>query len=379
MVGGVAGHDTQTSVRAGVSMAQIGEFSFLFAGLGVASGATGAFLYPVVVGVSSITAFVSPVLTRNSARFALWVDGRLPASLRTFVPLYGSWLEDLRTRRSKDARWVEVRRAIRAILLDALLLVALVAGLSLTSERLGRLLGEATGATPRAAKLLVLVGFALLLPWPVYGILRATRRAARLLSEIVLPMAAEPGGSDTAAAPRRSLRIVLQFAIVLCVGVPFLAVTDPFLPGIPVIGLMLLTIILLLSWSFWRGASVLQGHFRAGAEIIAEALGRVGRGDRSVSMGDVQALLPGLGDISSHTIGGDSPSVGRSLKELDLRGRTGATVIAISRAGDRILLPDGGQRLRAGDRLGITGSHAACDAARALLDGGDGEPPHRER
>ena len=365
----LTGHDAQTSIRAGMSMAQIGEFSFLFAGIGVAAGATGAFLYPVIVGVSSVTAFISPVMIRHSARFAFWVDGRLPASLRTFVPLYAAWLEDLRSRRAKDARWVEVRRALRVILLDALLLVALIAGHSLSSERLGVLLGEATGTTPRAAQLLVLLGFVLLSPWPVYGILRAVQRIARLVSEIVLPAAPAAGGTDTAAAPRRALIVVLQIAIVLCVGIPLLAITDPFLEGIPVIGLFLLALVLLLSWSFWRRAAALQGHVRAGAEVIAEALQRAGRGDRSVSMADVQALLPGLGDISSHTIGADSPSVGRSLKELDLRGRTGATVVAISRPGGSVLLPDGSERLRAGDILGFTGSRAACDAAAEVLEG----------
>ena len=365
----LTGRDTQTSMRAGMSMAQIGEFSFLFASVGVASGATGAFLYPVVVGVSSITAFASPLLIRHSRRFALWFDGRMPRALRTFVPLYASWLEDLRSRGGQDARWKEVRRAIRAILLDSVLLVALVAGTSLSSERLGSLLGEATGATPQAAGLLVLAGFALLCPWPVYGILRATRRLAQLSSEIVLPPAAAAGGLDTAAAPRRALLVGIQIAIVLCVGFPLLAITDPFLPGIPVIGLAFLAIVLALSWSFWRRAAALEGHVRAGAEIIAEALQRVSRGERSVSMGDVQALLPGLGEIASYPIGADCPSVGRSLSELDLRGRTGATVVAISRPGGNVLLPEGNERLRAGDLLGITGSHSACAAARELLEG----------
>jgi CPA2 family monovalent cation:H+ antiporter-2 len=84
-------------------------------------------------------------------------------------------------------------------------------------------------------------------------------------------------------------------------------------------------------------------------------------------MGDLQALLPGLGEIASHPIDAQCPSVGRSLSELDLRGRTGANVVAISREGGSVLLPEGNERLRAGDLLGITGSHAACDAARTLL------------
>jgi CPA2 family monovalent cation:H+ antiporter-2 len=323
-----------------------------------------------MVGVSSITAFASPLLIRHSPRVALWVDGRLPGKLRTFVPLYASWLEELRARGGQDVRWSQVRRAFRAILLDSLLVVALVAGTSLSSERLQVLLGEATGITPRAANLLIMLGFAMLCPWPVYGILRAARRLAGLLSEIVMPRGAGVDGkpaADTAAAPRRALVVVVQIAIVLAVGVPLLAITDPFLPGIPVIGAVLLLLVLVLSWTFWRRAADLEGHVRAGAEIIAEALQRASQGDRSFSMGDLQALLPGLGEIASHPIDAQCPSVGRSLSELDLRGRTGANVVAISREGGSVLLPEGNERLRAGDLLGIRGSHAACDAARTLL------------
>jgi CPA2 family monovalent cation:H+ antiporter-2 len=210
----------------------------------------------------------------------------------------------------------------------------------------------------------------MLRPRPVYGIQRAARRLAGLLPEIVMPRGAGVDGkpaADTAAAPRRALVVVVQIAIVLAVGVPLLAITDPFLPGIPVIGAVLLLLVLVLSWTFWRRAADLEGHVRAGAEIIAEALQRASQGDRSFSMGDLQALLPGLGEIASHPIDAQCPSVGRSLSELDLRGRTGANVVAISREGGSVLLPEGNERLRAGDLLGITGSHAACDAARTLL------------
>jgi CPA2 family monovalent cation:H+ antiporter-2 len=62
-----------------------------------------------------------------------------------------------------------------------------------------------------------------------------------------------------------------------------------------------------------------------------------------------------------------SAAVGQSLAELNLRGRSGATVLAISRDGESIVVPTADERLKAGDVLAITGSHDAIEAAKALL------------
>src|SRR5262249_56760580 len=58
------GSGVRTSVRAGMSLAQIGEFSFIIAGLGISLGATRDFLYPVAVAVSAVTTLTPPVLIR---------------------------------------------------------------------------------------------------------------------------------------------------------------------------------------------------------------------------------------------------------------------------------------------------------------------------
>src|SRR4029078_13628147 len=92
----VAGNGGRTSVQAGLSMAQIGEFSFIIAGLGVAQGATRSFLYPVAVAVSALTTLTTPFLIRSSGRVASFVDGRLPHSLQTYAALYGAWVGGLR-------------------------------------------------------------------------------------------------------------------------------------------------------------------------------------------------------------------------------------------------------------------------------------------
>ena len=56
----LTGSGMRTSVQAGLSLAQIGEFSFIIAALGLALHATGEFLYPVAVAVSALTTLLTP-------------------------------------------------------------------------------------------------------------------------------------------------------------------------------------------------------------------------------------------------------------------------------------------------------------------------------
>ncbi|MBN2576491.1 MAG: cation:proton antiporter [Deltaproteobacteria bacterium] len=91
----LAGFGIRTSVQAGMSLAQIGEFSFIIAGIGLSLGATGSFLYPVAISVSVITTLSTPWFIRASGRLAEEGDRRLPHTFQTYVGLYGSWLQGL--------------------------------------------------------------------------------------------------------------------------------------------------------------------------------------------------------------------------------------------------------------------------------------------
>jgi CPA2 family monovalent cation:H+ antiporter-2 len=82
----------------------------------------------------------------------------------------------------------------------------------------------------------------------------------------------------------------------------------------------------------------------------------------------VQAALPGLGEPFPVTIPQGSRVIGRTLGDLDLRGKTGATVLTIlHRGGQEVLLPNGHERLGAGDVVFLAGTNHAVKSARALL------------
>ena len=369
----LTGHGTRLSLRAGFSLAQVGEFSFIIAGLGVALGGPAASLPHVAVAVCAVTAFLAPLLVRVSEPLALYVDRRLPRPLQTFVTLYGSWVELLRGGKQQTTPWAPVRTAGRFVLLDAVLLAGLIIGTSINWNELLPLAQTLTGGEIGGARWLVIAAAAACAAPFALGLARSSRRLGQALAQVALP-GRGAGRVDPADAPRRALVVTLQIAVVMIVGLPLIAVTQPFLPPFQGAALAVAALVL-LGVTFWRTATNLQGHMRAGAEIVAEALSSRHRGEAE-TLEEVQRMLPGLGTLVPVRVGAASAAAGRSLAELNLRGRTGATAVALRRGGvdDPIVFPTARVVLQEGDLLALSGSHdSIAEAVRLLESGGTAE------
>ena len=77
----LAGESLKSAMRCGFSMAQIGEFSFIIASLGLSLGVISDFLYPVVVAVSVTTTFLTPYMIRLATPVYNHLEHRLPNKL----------------------------------------------------------------------------------------------------------------------------------------------------------------------------------------------------------------------------------------------------------------------------------------------------------
>jgi CPA2 family monovalent cation:H+ antiporter-2 len=367
----LVGLGRRTSIRAGMSLAQIGEFSFIIAGVGVASGTIGSFIYPVGIAVAAITTLTTPLMIKLSNRAAASIDHWLPGPLQTVAALYASWIERLRNAPRAPTGRSATNRVIRVILLDAVLLIVVVIGANLEIERVTAAVGEVTGLSERQGRLLVvLVGGLIIVPL-MFGIVTSARALGRILASRAFPMA-QPGKMDPADAPRRAMVIVVQIAVVIAVGIPVVAITQPFLPaneGAAVFGVLTLVLFLAL----WRNAANLQGHARAGAQIIASALAHQMASADELSEPDAKwlklanTIVPGLGEPVAIRVESTSLAAGRSLASLNLRGATGATVLAIRRGEEQIPNPLGREVIYAGDLLAVAGTRDALAVARGVL------------
>lgn len=375
-VGGVtfaaflSGKGTRTSIQAGMSLAQIGEFSFIIAGLGISLGATSHFLFPIAVAVSSLTTLLTPWLIRSSGPVASWVDRRLPPRLQTLGALYARWLERIRAQPESSEPRALARRFVRKLAIDVGSLVAILVGAAVGAPGIRQALADRLGVAPALTGIVLAVGAAVLCVPFVVGVVRVTRGLSHALARAALPPA--PTAIDLAAAPRRALATGLQLAVLLLVGVPVVAVTQPFIRGFRAAELLLLVVVV-LGVAMWRAAGNVEGHVRAGAEVVVEALRRRSGAGAHHDEIPLAAVFAGLGDPVAIELHADCPAIGRTLGELDLRGATGATVLAITRGEEALVIPSSRERLRAGDTLAIAGTRDALAAARALLHGHSGD------
>jgi CPA2 family monovalent cation:H+ antiporter-2 len=370
----LAGYGTRDSVRAGLSLAQIGEFSFVIAGLGAVTAATAASsaqLYAVAVAVATATAFTTPLLARRAGAVAQWVDRKLPHPVQTVASLYASWVELLVAPLPASAPAARRKRLVRFLLLDAAAVTAAIIGTSLAYRRLPGWVGPDAAASP-GLRLALLAGGALLaLPF-AFGLVRTMRRLALTLAESALPKPAK--GVDQGLAPRRTLSATLQIGLVIAVGVPLTVLTLPFVPPYGVLGVVAAYLIV-LGFAFWRTATDLEKHSRAGAELVVHALGKQSHSGDTGVFEVVRGMLPGLGTIVPVEVMAGSEAAGKTLGQLNLRGRTGATVVALSRGEQRDPAPTAATRVEAGDLVALTGSGSAIGLAAALLLARDTSSP----
>ena len=370
----LAGRGTQAAVRTGLSMAQIGEFSFIIVSLGVATGAVREFLFPVAVAVSAITTLATPWLIASSDAITGWVDRKLPRPLQTYATLYASWLDQLRRAPVQRTRGARLRGLLRWLVLDGILTAAVVIAAFLLYPALARALAGRVQPQVTAVALAV-IALAVATPFGM-GLGRTARAIAVILAREALP---STGAVDRADAPRRALVVTLEVAILLLTALPVLAITQPFLP--PFRGALLLGAMLsLLAIAAWRSAQNLEGHIRAGAELLADAVRSAlppehgtaemaiptleGTADRFTT---ATHMLPGLGVPTPFRVEPQHYAAGRTLAELGVRGRTGASILGVTRGETAIPAPSKTERLEAGDLLVLVGTQESVDAAIGLL------------
>jgi CPA2 family monovalent cation:H+ antiporter-2 len=86
----ISGQPLKTSIQTGLSLAQIGEFSFIIATLGMTLNVTSSFLYPITVAVSAITTFTTPYMIKFSFPLSAKINASLPRKWKENLDRYSA-------------------------------------------------------------------------------------------------------------------------------------------------------------------------------------------------------------------------------------------------------------------------------------------------
>lgn len=118
----ISGQPLRQSVQVGMSMAQIGEFAFIVASLGLSLGVISDFLFPVAVGASAITTFTTPYLIKYSEPLYNYIEKILPESWVSKLNRYSSSTESIQA----ESAWKTVLKSYsRIVLINGIILLAL--------------------------------------------------------------------------------------------------------------------------------------------------------------------------------------------------------------------------------------------------------------
>ncbi len=121
----IAGRDAKTSMRVGMGLAQIGEFSFIIAALGISLNIMSPYLYPIIVAVSAITTFLTPYLIKIADPLTTLLANYTPASITRIFNTYTKWLENVSTHNKQGLVELAIKKAFIHIFVNLVLITAI--------------------------------------------------------------------------------------------------------------------------------------------------------------------------------------------------------------------------------------------------------------
>lgn len=360
----VSGQPLKTAMKCGFSMAQIGEFAFIIASLGLSLGVIGKFLYPVVVAVSVITTFLTPYMIRFATPCYAFLERRLPPKL--IAALNGITLSRP-SAATAGSKWKGLLAQMATnVVIYGILSVAVIFLMF-------------TFFLPFVRHLLV--GW----HWTanfICGLLTVVAISPFLRAMVMKKNHSREFKALWAESRRNHLPLIFTVIVRVAVACSFVfyvcnylsRFTDALMITIAVAVVVLMVLSRGLKRESIRIERVFMQNLRS-RDIEAQVQGRkrpLYEGhllDRDVHMADID--LPA-----------DSLWAGKTLRELELRNRFGVHISSILRANRRINIPDGNSIVFPADRLQAIGSDeqllALAEAVRQEVYGDDADMEKRE-
>lgn len=339
----VSGQSLKTSVQAGMSLAQIGEFSFIIATLGMTLGVTNTILYPIAVAVSAITTFTTPYQIKYSGAFYRWIETKLSPALVKRLEQYESAIPKNSSHSILTVVWREYGMKM---ILNGIIVV----GISLATTRF--LLPFLDGIiqdslwTSIAACAVALLGSAPFM-WAI--IVGAPANLTDYKTEVIEQL--------------KKLQLGISVVRILVGGVLTGFVMGQFTTLQTASGIMLLALST-LGIFFSRYSEPI---YRAIENTFLTNLNEKEREElkrKSLS----PELAPWQASLSEYTLTPSSPLVAKTLQESQLKELFGVTIGMIQRGQRRILAPGRSDLLLPYDRIFLIGSEEQLSGAQRLIE-----------
>ncbi|PPS25819.1 cation/H(+) antiporter [Pseudomonas amygdali pv. morsprunorum] len=243
----IAGNDGRTSLRVGMGLSQIGEFSFIIAALGMTLQVTSDFLYPVAVAVSAITTLLTPYLIRGADPLSLNLASIMPRRVTRVFGMYGEWLRSIQPQGQSAVLAGMIRRILLQVGVNLALVMAIFFSGGYFAEHLGGYMDEWVADVSHQKAWIC--GAALLLSLPF---LIAAYRKLKALSMLLAEMGVKPemAGRHTVRV-RKVVAEVIPLLSLVVIFVMLAALSASILPANELL-LVIALIAALVAALLWR-------------------------------------------------------------------------------------------------------------------------------
>lgn len=349
--GVLSGVGLSHSVNSGLALGQIGEFSFIIAAIGAKAGLVQNYFQSVVVSVAIITSFTTPLIWKSRNTILSRVDRMLPKKADVLINLYEAWFKKLKKQAFNDVNLP--RKILFAVFIDVMLLVILPPLLFAVLPKIMKFLFELE-LSYSLVQVIIAGAFVTIFIPIVYSLIS---NIGKLLTAFVDQVFRWDGSSSSNAS--QLFKLAFQILILYVIWIPLMISVRTFISDNRIYYLVLVAG-LILTFVLIRLSDSKTYKILSGGERILDALSR-----QSFPESDELDTI-GLTDLALIRI--TNPDViNKSLAEINLRAKTGCSVISIKRGKNRLLFPKPTDLLLHNDLVQISGDARAIADANKLL------------
>ena len=331
----LSGQPIKIAIQSGFSLAQIGEFAFIIASLGLTLKVTDSFLYPIVVAVSVVTTFFTPYMIRLSDPAYRLADRWIPVRWKEWLTKFAAGSTTIR----QKSTWHKLLKALARIVgtYTAVTLVLIFLMLRFMTPLIQTYIPGIRGNLIALTLILVVIS-------PMLRAIMMKKNHSTEFQQLW-------HDSKFNRGPLISL-IILR--IVLCAGILMLPIARLVNAAA---GLLLaiccVLILLIITSKRLKKHSILMER-RFFSNLSARELEE--ERHAPINQRFANHLLERDLHLADFEVKQNSPSMGKSLKELNFRQKCNVNVVTIIRGEQRINIPGGEERLYPFDKLVVVGA-----------------------
>ena len=350
------GNSFPTSLKVGLGMSNVGEVSFIILALGLSLGVLDAWLYPIGVTVAISTMMVTPFIFNRSEGIIRVVNKLIPRSIMKAIGVYSGWYQQRgpsqRDISTELARKFLIKNMINLTIVTAVLIIAAV-----SNHGIKNYLGDSRIAQPLFQNIAWLVAFVFCVPF-----LLITQQNHAALAHLISRERLPQNLKHLQIRIERVISLVGFFILSAYLAMLILIIMPASQWGVIYILAFIAGVI-----GFFLRNQFARVYQKAEIEIETiltresspSAKKEISESNRSVLLNDtrmITVLENGLG-------------VGKTIREIDIRNLSGATVISIERNKSMIVSPRGEEILEEGDHLLVLGNTEQLGKAELLING----------